>query len=153
MAWRVSCALSCNTEACANPANANSINPAKAAPKIGKRLTSALAFESVLVVIFNLLCPSHPTRWLVSTHGRSPGLRVIAPCRLPRDIPSGLLAIRFPLTVAGAAAASGPDLGLPHHFPNCSYLLGRKIGTMHRPFAATHLFRSSQYFSADPARF
>ena len=28
---------------------------------------------------------------------------------------------RYPLTVAGAAVDSGPDLGLLHHIPNCSH--------------------------------
>ena len=50
-------------------------------------------------------------------HGRSPGLRVDALCRLPG--PAGPVACgrRSPLTVAGAAPALGPDVGRPLRIP------------------------------------
>ena len=50
-------------------------------------------------------------------HGRSPGLRVDALCRLPD--PAGPVADgrRSPLTVAGAASAAGPCMGSPFRIP------------------------------------
>ena len=47
MAWRVSCALSCMTEACAKPARPSISTPANAAAKMVIRPVSALAVAIV----------------------------------------------------------------------------------------------------------
>ncbi len=78
----------------------------KGVPRTRQRLASPLRE--------NRTC-ARPARRLGECPGRSPGSRVVARCVAPSRFPSGCCDAGSPLTVAGAAAASGSP---PHRIPS-----------------------------------
>ncbi len=70
-----------------------------------ERSRLSIALNRVATVLDRLGAPRPTLSHVTTNDGRSPGSRVIASSRLPRDIPVALWLSGSPLTVAGAAPA------------------------------------------------